>query len=311
MARWLLAIAASLLVAATAAAQPEAGIQWSQDVEQSVALAQHSRRPLMFWVLGRSGSRNHRIESEQREAFRNPLVAELASRFVPVKLSRSRYRDQLEQWRLSPRTNLQIVFATPAGELIDTLSPLGVADADALARKMTLVFRHYRQVMFDKEIKPVLEDKDAPDQRIEAALKLVGEFLILPADQSVAALLKREALDAGLRKAVYETLAVLSTPGCVKALLAHASDDEVAAAALARCTPDAAEQMLPALEGDDPNLRLLVYHAVTRVCKIEGVKADRFWRGRYEHIKQQEIERVRRIVTETAQRWRDRYADYR
>ncbi|MFQ5806734.1 MAG: hypothetical protein ACE5I3_09820 [Phycisphaerae bacterium] len=311
MTRCLLILAAALLLGSHAAAQQNAAIRWSLNVEQSVAQAQRAKWPLMFWVLGRSSSRDERIERDQKRAFRDPLVAELSSRFVTVRLSRSRHRDLLEQWGLPPRTNLEIVFVTPAGEKIDTLAPQGVANADVLTRKMTLVFRHYRQQMFEQEIKPKLEDEETSDEDLRSALGLVAKFLILSADQSVVKVLEGQSLSATVRGAAYDTLAALSTSASVKALLERVTGDERAAAALTRCTPAAAEQMLAALDGEDPDQRLIVYRAVTRICRVHDVKADRFWQGRIESLKQKEIDRVRRIVAATAKRWRERYAEYR
>jgi hypothetical protein len=276
-----------------------------------VALAKQTRQPLMFWILGRSASRDERVERDQKRAFRDPLVAALSSRFVTVRLSRSRYEDLLEKWNLSRRTNLEIVFVTPDGEKIDTLSPHGACDAGVLARKMTLVYRYYRQVMFEQELKPKLEDDATSDDELKRALKLIARFLILSADQSLIALLERNALSSGVRKEVYETLAALSTSASVDLLLEHAIEDEHAATALGRCTPGAAEQMLPALEDEDPFVRLTVYHAVTQICKLRGVKSDRFWEGRNQVVKRKEIDRVRQLVSATAERWRQRYAEHR
>ena len=265
----------------------------------------------MFWVLAGSSRRDDDLERDQKHAFRDPLVLELSRRFVTVQLSRSRYRELLEKWDLPPRTNLEIVFVTPDGEKIDTLSPLGVAKPDVLARKMALVFQHYRQQMFEQQLRPKLEDEQTSEQDLRDALKLLTDFLILSADQAVIELLDRESLAESVHNDAYSALAALSTPASVQALLDRARDDQRAADALARCTPDAAERMLTALGGEDADLHLLVYHAVTRVCKIRDVKPDRFWQGRYEHVKQKEIERVRRLVADSAQRWRERYAEYR
>lgn len=307
----LLILAGVLLLGQPALGQSSGAIQWSLDVEQSIAHAQQTHRPLMFWVLAGSDNRDKRVERDQKRAFADPLVLELSSRFVPVRLSRSRYRDQLEKWNLSPRTNLEIVFATPDGDRIDTLASGGVRQADVLARKMTLVYRHYRRVLFDQELKPKLEDESTPDEELEQALTLITELVILPADQSVIALLERPSLSDGTRRAIYDALATLSTSASVEALVARAREDERAATALQKCTPDAAERMLPALEGDDAAMQLAVYHAVTRICKLRDVKSDLFWTGRYQVVKQKEIDRVRREVTEVAQRWRQRYAEYR
>jgi hypothetical protein len=311
MARCLPVVAAALLLVPRAAGQPDAAIQWSQKVEQAVAQAQEARRPLMFWVLGRSASRDPQVERDQKRAFRDPLVVELSRRFITARLSRSRYRDLLEEWELPPTTNLEIVFVTPAGGKIDTLAPAGVANPGVLARKMALVFQHYRRGVFEAEIKPKLEDEKATDQDLRLAVTLVAEFLILSADQAVIKLLERPRLSSSVRVAAYDALGALSTPASVEALLERAAEDERAGAALRRCTPAAAEQMLPALDADDAGLRLLVYQAVTRICKIRDVKNDRFWEGRNPVVKRKEIERVRRVVTAAAKRWRERYAEYR
>jgi hypothetical protein len=300
-----------MLIAAPVAGQQTTGIQWRLDVPQAVEEARRSRLPMMFWVVGRSGSRDKDLERDQKRAFRDSLVAELASRFVTVQLSRSRYSEQLEEWSLSRRANLEIVFSTPDGDKIDTLAPLGVADAETLARKMALVFRHYRQQIYERELKPNLEDAEATDQELRAALRLIAKLLILSADEAVIGLLERKSLSAERRRQVYETLAVLSTRLGVAALLERAVGDEAAAAALTGCTPDGAEQMLSALKVEDFAQRLIVYRAVTRICRISNVKPDRFWGGRYETVKLKEIQRVSDIVTRAAERWRQRYAEYR
>jgi len=312
MSRRLPILVAILSLAPGAAAQPHKTIPWSLQVEQGVAHARQTKRPLMFWVLGRSDSRDPRIERAQKRAFRDSLVIEMSRRFVTLRLSRSRHRDLLEGWNLSPKTNLEIVFATPSGEKIDRLAPLGVAEPDVLVRKMVLVFRHYRQVLFDTEIRPKLEDEETADKDLRAGLRLVAELLILSADQTVIDLLERESLSTAARNEIYDTLAALSTPAGVETLLKQASADErAAAAALLRCTPGAAEQMLADLEVDDVDLQLAVYRAVTRICKIRDVKPDRFWQGRNQVVKRREIDRVRQIVTAVAKRWRERYAEYR
>lgn len=309
--RFALLIAAALLAAWPAAAQTNTEVQWSRDVERSVARARSTRRPLMFWVLGRSASRDDDLERDQKRAFQDRLVAEISSRFVPVKLSRSRYRQVLEQWGLPANANLEIVFTTPDGEVIDRLAPSGAAAPDALARKMTLVFQHYRGVLYERELKAKLTDAQTPEAEIEAALDVINELLILGADADVAALPAREGLGAGLRQAAYDTLAVLSTRTSVAALLQRAAIDEAAAAALGTCTPEAAEWMLAEFSADDPRLRLVVYHAVTRICRVPDPKADRFWAGRYERLKLDELERVSRAVEAAARRWRERYAECR
>ena len=48
------------------AAQQGSEIKWSLQAERGVAQAQQAKRPLMFWVLGGSDSRDDRLERDQR-----------------------------------------------------------------------------------------------------------------------------------------------------------------------------------------------------------------------------------------------------
>ena len=89
--RAIFPIIALLCGAIAANAQPTDGIDWSLKVEQSVARAQQTGHPLMFWVLGRSSSRDNDIENAQRRAFRDPHVVLLSRYFVAARMSRSRY----------------------------------------------------------------------------------------------------------------------------------------------------------------------------------------------------------------------------
>jgi hypothetical protein len=282
MTRLALSIAGVVFLAASASAQTNS-IRWSMDVKGSIARAKSTRLPLMFYVIGRSSDRPHDIEREQKRAFADPLVVQLSQRFIPVKLSRSLYEDLLEKWQVPRQANMWIVFATPDGDKLGVLDSPGATKADSLAQKMNLSFRLYRQQMFDRELRPKMEDEQAPTADLKIALKTC-----------------------------YDVLAKLSTSACVNELLKRAADgDQQATAALSKCTPGAAEQMLAELGSDDPELHLIVYRAVTKICKVRQPKSDRFWSGKNERIKAEEIDRIKQLVRETARRWKEQYEEYR
>jgi len=311
--RALLSLVLPGVAASVAGAQQT--LHWNNRVEQAVAEAKQTRKPLMFYVLSSEGDRADDMEDAQRRAFAHPRVVEVARRFIPVQMSRSAHRDQLRRWRLPEKINQEVVFATPERELIDPQSPTlaasGVADPQVFIQKMVLVFRKYRDDLYRTELRAELTAENAAAKDIRDVLKIVKEFLILSADQDVAKLLENEKLDSGLRKQVYEVLAELSTKPAVEALLARAARDKEAAAALAQCTPAAAENLLEHLGGEDFNRHLLAYKTVTKVCKVPDTKPDRFWEGKNERLKTEEINRVREAVRQTAARWRERYGDYR
>ncbi|MFO0839304.1 MAG: hypothetical protein U1D55_12370 [Phycisphaerae bacterium] len=286
-------------------------ISWTLDATAAVAEAQRSERPMMFWVLSAEGDRVDDVERDQKRAFSDNTVVDLSTRFVPVRMSRSRYRDLLVRWGLSPSTNMEIVFTTPEGDKIDTLSPGGSSNARSLAQKMALVYRQYRNQYFEKKIKPVFEDEEAKPQALQNGLKRIREMLTLDADQAVVKLLGREKLDAGVKTAALETLATLSTRPAVKELLSRAADDVKASKVLPTCTPMAAEQMLDVLDGDDAEMKLVIYEAVTKICRIPNVKPAKFWENAPDRAKSEELQRVKQQVGKVARAWRDQYEEYR
>ena len=134
-----LALIIAAFSASTVAAQQ--AIRWSLQVEQGINYAKSHTKPLMFYVKGSSGGDDdiEDYERDHKHAFADREVAQLARKFVTLQLSRSRYRDQLEAWNLSPRTNLDIVFAKPSGEkLNEPVAASAVADPATLASAMRL-----------------------------------------------------------------------------------------------------------------------------------------------------------------------------
>ena len=161
--------------------------------------------------------------------------------------------------------------------------------------------------MFEGDLKPTLEDESAKADQLIEALKVIEELLIVEADSSVLQLLDRKQLSEDARERAYQTLAVLSTKRTVEALLAAAPGNEAAAAALSKCTPDAAEALLPKLDPAKPDVAIVVYNAVTRICEVDTVKPELFMEDAPEEAQRKEIERVKRAVTEAARRWREEH----
>lgn len=297
------------LAACAAAHGQNQSLTWSEDVEKGVAESKRTLKPMMCYVLGREADRDDDIEREQKKAFRDPRVIELSRRFVTVKLSRSRHREQLQKWGLPGDAHLYIVFVTPDGERYGDVGPQAAGIADTLAQKMVLAFREYRQKLFEKELKSRLESEKTEPKDIRIALKVIEEFIIEQADATIVELLQRPKLAEDVRKQALLTLAELSTRVAVKELVDEGVRDEAAAAALRKCTPQAAEYMLEGL--DAVSTRVLVYDAVTKICKIQNVKPEKFWQGDNERIKSEEIARVKDLVRKTAKRWSEKYAEYR
>ena len=308
-------LVASTLAWMTAAvvAQGERPVQWISNAQQGVAQAKRSGMPLLFYIggSGSSGRSDSDLEDAQQQTLRDGLVRGIVqSRFVPVRLPRSTNTQTiLNQMGARVGVGYCLVVATPDGELIGVIDPQQLTDARTLARQLTAMFRKYRTQVFEKELKPKLEGGSAGE--IIKALKVIDAMLITEADTSVVALVEKGGLSPAVTKQAYSTLATLSTPAAVKALLKAALQDKLAARALNRCTAGGAAELLPALDSQNFDEFLVAYEAMTKICKINNAKPRGFWSGKNERLIQSELERVKAEVQKSSKLWRERYEAYR
>ncbi|MBW7907232.1 MAG: hypothetical protein LC135_04060 [Phycisphaerae bacterium] len=303
---FLLCTAISIVALPGLAPGQSQGIEWQRDVAAAVALAKRTERPLMFYVVGSTSDRPDEVEKDQRRSFRDARVMQQAKRFVTVRLARSQHRAELQNWGVNPNANLDVIFVRPDGTRIDQISASGAGIPESFAQKMAMVFNQYRNEVFAQKLRPMLDNSEATARDIRTALKQIDDFLILAADGTLAALLEREKLDPSVKPDIYRTLAGLSTPAAVDALLKAArSGDPNAIKVLDDCTPEAAERLLEDVGSSDPARHLLAYKTVTKICRLKNVKPDKFWDGVNQRVKDEEIERVRTEVRRIASRWKE------
>lgn len=300
-----------VLAMAAPAALAQNELKWSTAVEDGVKAAKKTQRPIMFYITSRGEDRNEKTERQHRASFRNARVAEQGRRYIPIQLSRSRYKDLLEKWQLSSITNQEIVFATPEGDMIDRASDSDIASPELFTKKMAEVFQRYRQQLFAKDVKPKLEQEDAPAKDLLDALKMIEDFLMLEADASVAQLASNEKAPANVRLRAYEVLAILSTDAATKTIFGAAPADKRVAALLTKLTPGAAESLLPFVGGDSLDAHVLAYNTIAKITKLSDAKPDTFWNGPNEQAKITEIERVKAHVEKVLKRWKEEDAPYR
>jgi hypothetical protein len=296
------AVLVLLLGAAPAFAQQDT-IPWLTEPQQAVNEAKRSLRPLMVYVLASNKYRDDKLDHLQKAALEDPRVVRLSRQFVPLRLSRSINRDVLGSFGLSESANMEMSFVTPDGQVLGNISAGGVAQPSSLAEKLTLVLRAYTKKVYENEVKPVLGDTEAKPPALKRAVQLVGYFRLTAADQGLIELLDRPRLDRTLRGEVYDTLAALSTKTAIDKLFELAvAEDSRAAKALEKCTPLGAEHLLDQLSADDFNYG--VYKTVTQACDIRNVKSAKFFENAKPRLKQEEVDRVTKLVREAAQRWR-------
>jgi hypothetical protein len=287
------------------AAEAQPTIQWRTDVPGAVATAKQTHLPLMFYVLGRNEDRDDKIDNAQKRAFTDPKVLQLSHRFITTRLSRSANRDVLEELKLPTTMTQEIAFVTPSGKVIDRLSPSGVADPNALADKMRLVFDAYRRQLFTSDIQPVLDKPNASPEEMRAALGAIRDLNITSADTTLLKLIEREDLNRGVLFETYDVLAALSTkPGMEKLAELAVAGKPHADEALARTTPIGAEILADKMVEDDGTVRVSIYEAICKVCDIKGRKSQKWWDRAENRLLIEEVDRVKKIAKEAAARWR-------
>ena len=283
-------------------------IPWIADIEKGMAEAKRAGLPVLFY-LDTAGADVQESGDAYEQSFADQRVGAIVrTRFSPIRLRKSQITEtMLEQMDAKDAAPYSIVVATPTGQLVGTIPASQVAKPDTLADQLVAMFRKYRTSVFESDLKPTLEDQSAKTAQIIESLELIEKLLIAEADSSVVQLLDRDQLTGDVRKRAYQTLAALSTKRSAQALLAAALRDEAAGAALSNCTPDAAEVLLPELDPAKPEVAVLVYNAVTRICEVDDVKPELFMEDAPEETQRQEIERVKRTVAEAARHWREEH----
>jgi hypothetical protein len=329
-------LAVILLLTSATSAVAQQTIQWMRNPQQAVALAQRNNRPLMVWVASGRDERDD-LERDQKRAFRDPRVIQWSRAFVTLRISPTVHRDLLPQFGLPSRASLELSFVTPDGEKLSGLSGGAVAQPDSLAKKMMMVLQAFGKRVYEKDVKPVLENEDAKPKELKVAIDTINDLHIVAADKGLVELLDRERLGKSTRKTACEALAQLSTKVAVDKLLELAKDDPIAAGSLSKCTPAGAEMMLGAMiptdepvekkpaakeaEGEKPGeegeqekakeepqrFNYPVYKAVTRICRVPKPKPESYFEKAPDDRIAQEVERVSEIVRDVAARWKAQY----
>lgn len=296
-----------LLLAVPALAQQE--IPWRTDARQAVREAQAAKRPLMVYCRGSVKDIDDEIKHGHRRSLMDPRVLRAASRFVPLRLSRSADREILGEFGLPVTANMMMSFVSHKGEVLGTLGALGVAQPESLVTKLNLVFEEHAKKLYLSEIRPVLLNAEAAPKDLRDAIDLVRQFGITDADKDLIDLLGGDRLNADVRRSAYQTLAVLSTkPGIEKLLELSWQGDADAANACGLATPEGAELMLGDLtKFPDNAFPYSLYTAIAKACDIRKTRPERWFQNADEKLRTEEIETFSTQVREAAQRWRSEY----
>jgi hypothetical protein len=286
--------------AATLASEPPE-VSWLDDVQKGMAEAEKQSLPMLFYLDAADADEEVPDDAQEKSLIAPQVRTVIDERFVPIRLLESTMtKVLLEQMKATDAALFSVVAATPQGRLIQTIPPRQVARPDELASLLTAVFREYGKNLFESDLKAKLEDEDTRASEVAKSLRLIEKFMVNEADASIIALLKREGLADPVKAQGYDTLAALSTPKGAEALLSAALHGEAAKTALAKCTPDAAEALVAALDPEKPDELRVVCSAVSRICGIPDCDPGLFAPDADLEARKKEIERLKSAATECA-----------
>lgn len=273
-------------------------VQWSGSVSRSVDRASEQMLPLLFWVTGHEDiGEDNDLEDAQEHCFRDPVVVGIIQRhYVPVRVSlNSRVIEEAHKRGLPTDYGLYCAVLTPDGRLLASMGPGEVANPGAFAAQLNKAYAAYCDDLYQKELRPVLENAEASKATVRRAAQTVWRLDIRQADAAIIGLLERPDLSESERSRLYSLIAALGTKACVQTLLDRA-DDRAAAQALARAEPPVLEGLLPELprsEGPVSDRQLAAYDAAVRVCRMGSPRPASWWAQADAATRGRELDKVR------------------
>ncbi len=271
-------------------------VQWSGNARQAVDRAAEQSMPLLIWVKDGRDRDAEDLEDAQEDCFRDPVVVGIIQkRFVPLRVNRnSRVVDEAQKLGLPTGFGLYCAVLTCEGKLLEQMGPGEVAQPEVFAARLNSAYAKFSDELYDKDIRPKLEDLTTPKPQARLAAQKVWRLGIRRADSAIIGLLARPDLQPGEVARIYDLLASLATHSSIGALLDRAQE-KPAAAALAKADPAALEWLVPELptaEGTPTAKQVACYAAVTRICRTSA-KADAWWESAKPEARQKELEFVR------------------
>lgn len=301
------ALGALIGAALTSTARAEE-IRWRTDGAAAAKEAREKNLPLFIFIPAGKDLRreadnwNDAAEKVQQ----NPAVVQtLNQRFIPTRLQRTNENAKIfKELGIDAGRGLKAAMATGDGKKLEDLSAGDLGRLAVVRDTLTQAFRKFRNLYYDAELQPILTDVAPANQALLKALGEVQRLVILKAQGDVINLLTR-ALNDTVRKAVYQTLSVLSMPDGTRALLGRAADkDTEAVRALRQCTSGVADVLAAEMNEDYDERHVAAYEAVCAILKEPNTKQQAFWTGMVAREKKKELDRIRRVATQRAEAWR-------
>src|SRR5262249_29131992 len=155
---------------------------------------------------------------------------------------------------------------TADGRLIDQMGPDVVANPAAFQAQLLSAFAKYSDDLYEKELRPLLENPASPKAQARLAVQTVYRLGIRHADKAIIGLLDRKDVTSSERARLYGLIAFLGTEACITKLL-DTCEEPAAVDALGKADLGALQYLLPALptpEGAVTPRQLAAYQGAWR-----------------------------------------------
>ncbi len=291
---WVIVVALVLLSHSSPA---QAQIQLLTDEASAVRKAKAEGRLLLFWFTcetcdrGQKRSSSDTVRDTARSALNSPDVARLANRyFVSVQADAKDRQNKRLRTQLGV-TGLAVAVTTPDGEVLARVQDAQTNDTAVLLQAMESAVQQQAESRYDKRIRPVLADPNAPPDKISKALRELKEMPV-DADDVLIELVSRTSLAAGPRTQACDILASSGSTEAVGALLDLADSFDPAERALSKLKSSALDAVQEHIEQQPSDRTLLAYRVAARLSKLSP-KPKEFWAKATPEQQSAELTRMR------------------
>lgn len=321
--RLLISLGVFGLLAQGAAAQfSTQPIQWLNQPGPASNAAQRALKPILIYVTGDAESRNTDLDNRQQRVLRDPTIVGLVNaKFVPLRLARNTQTlPVMKQLGLPYQYGMYLAVLPPdalaspqTSTKLALIEPTTITDAGTLTMQLVDANRQYGAQLYGQQIKPLFEQDEIKVADLNKALQVIVNFNVAEADQTLLKLVDEKITDKTQVRNIYDALALLSTRAAADKLLEKAqAGDAAAKQALSKLTPEAAEMvLLDELRSENPEERYLAYQALVKIFNIKPIRNEKWWERIRENERDEELARIRGIVTNGALQWKQTIGRFR
>lgn len=280
-------------------------VLYLQNMEEAFQRAKKDKLPIAIFFsaderIGHHQDHNRVDKAREpvRQALRSDLVGKLSGEIIILELTKN---DAALRKRYKAKAN-EVVVVTSKGDALLTIKNADARIAQNLYDQLVTAIKKSDADAYKTDYQAKLTDSETKAATIRECLTWVRKRQFADADTDVASLLSRSNLDNTCREDVCKTLAALSTPAAVNALLDASATTPSAEKNLKACTKDALPTLLTALDDTPTDRFKLAYRAAAIISKLGAPKSDDWFDNGDQNAIRSEVARLRAHVSKSGGR---------